>query len=369
MSNDPSSSPIAKAPYEGLWMDGFSLSETRGGALLAGGQAWRRDGIGATPGARSDASFWELATRRWHPLPSLPHPRQDHAAVTLPEGRVLLIGGRSHDAAELRTTLLWDPADRRFHEGPPLLAARSRPIAVSLADGAVLVLGSDFDDDMERGTRAEVLWPGARQWEPAGQTARLFHPGPVCVSGERVLIAGGRDNGFGFAIVEGVHYAPPLDQMTEVWERSSRAWKTLGPLTRSRDEATGVTLSDGRILVVGGWDRGTTLATAEVWDPRTNEWSETGSVALPRSSFALTALPNGGAALSGGLAGPSSENTRSVELWDPVQGTWSPGAPLAVGRSGHRLAEVERGTFLVVSSTRDSQQGLETTWEVWRPRG
>lgn len=366
MANDPST---AKVPHEGLWLDCFSLTQTRGGALLAGGQVWLRDGIGATPRTRAEASFWERATQRWHPLPSLPEPRQDHAAVALPEGRVLLIGGKNQDTHELRTTLVWEPEARRFHEGPSLLTARARPVAVSLADGAVLVLGSDFDDDLERGTRAEVLWPGAKQWEPAGQTARLFHVGPVCASGERVVIAGGRDNGFGFAIVEGVHYAPPLDRMTEVWERGSRTWKTLGPMTGSRDEATGVTLSDGRILVVGGWQQGTALATAEVWDPRTGEWSETGSVALPRSSFALTALAHGGAALSGGLASGPFTNSETVELWDPVRGTWSPGRPLAMGRSGHQLAEVEPGTFLVVSSTRDAQDGLETTWEVWRPEG
>ncbi|WP_235216501.1 hypothetical protein [Archangium violaceum] len=102
------------------------------------------------------------------------------------------------------------------------------------------------------GTRAELLRPGANAWEPAGQTVRVFHPGPVCVSGERVIIAGGRDNGSGFAIIEGVHIAPPLDQGTEIWEPHGRTWRMSGPLTRPRDEAKGVTLSDGRVLVVGG---------------------------------------------------------------------------------------------------------------------
>ncbi|HEX8535973.1 MAG TPA: kelch repeat-containing protein [Cystobacter sp.] len=338
---------------------------TSGGALLAGGSAWHPDGDGFTCRSTDGAAFWEASTRVWHPLPPLPQPRQGHAAVGLPDGRVLLVGGRGDTEMELRTTLLWEPGARRFHEGPSLLAARARPIAVSLADGTVLVLGSDFDDDLARGTRAEVLWPGASAWEPAGQTVRLFHPGPVCASGERVLIAGGRDNGFGFAIIEGQHLAPPMDHMTEVWERASRTWRATSPMSCFREEARGVTLSDGRILVVGGWSEGAVLGTAEVWDPRTGEWSATGSLALPRSGFALTALPGGGAAVSGGIVDHRAA-TETVALWDPVRGTWAPGPSLSEPREGHQLVEVEPGTFLVVGLSRDAQGGLSTTWEVWR---
>jgi hypothetical protein len=355
---------VGKVPHEGLWLEGFALAPTRGGALLVGGGAWFADGMGATP-RRSDAAlFWEWTTRRWHVLPSLPHPRQGHAAVALPDGRVRVIGGQSHEAHELRTTLVWEPEGQRFQEGPSLRAARSAPIAVGFADGAVLVLGTDFDDDFERGTRAELLGPNASTWEPAGQTARIFHPGPVCVSGSRVLIAGGRDNGFGFAIVEGVHFAPPLDQMTEVWDRQHQAWGQLSPLTESRDEAAGVTLSDGRVLVVGGWRQGHVLTSAEVWDPRSGTWSATGGLTTPRSSFALTALPGGRALVSGGLAEDSKECT-AVEIWEPERGGWSPGTPLRVGRAGHRLVEVAPGRFLVVGCSRTATEGLETTWELW----
>ena len=361
------SPPAGFVPHEGLWIDGYTLTAVPGGALFAGGNAWHRDGIGATSRPTADAAFWELATRTWHPLPPLPQPRQDHAAVRLPDGRVMLLGGKHSGAMELGDTLLWDPGSRRYQEGPPLLAARTRPIAVSLADGTVLVLGSDFDDDLSRGTRAEVLWPGASAWEPAGQTGRIFHPGPVCPSGERVIIAGGRDNGMGFAIIDGVHYAPPLDQQTEIWERGPRAWRTSKPLTSSRDEALGVTLSDGRILVVGGWERGKTLGTAEVWDPRTETWTATGELTTSRSGFALTALPDGRAAVSGGLVDSALNSTETVELWDPIRGTWSPGPPLTQRYSGHRLVAVDGDTFLVVGTTRDAQEELHTSWEVWRP--
>ena len=364
------SSPLlaGRVPHEGLWLEGYSLTVVPGGVLLAGGNAWHPEDGGTTSRPTASACFWERVTGQWQPLTPLPLPLQDHAAVPLRDGRVLLLGGKRSGVMELGETWLWDAVTRRFQEGPPLLAARARPLAVSLAEGTVLVLGSDFDDDFERGTRAEVLAPGASAWEPAGQTARIFHPGPVCTSGERVLIAGGRDNGMGFAIVDGVHYAPPLDQQTEVWERGSRTWRTANPLKRSRDDALGVTLADGRVLVQGGWERGRNLGTAEVWDPRTETWSETGEVALPRSGQALTALPDGGAAVSGGLVDSALQGTETVELWDPVRGTWSPGPPLTQPYSGHRLVPVEGDTFLVVGLIRDAEDIPRVSWELWRPR-
>ncbi|MFP2962576.1 Kelch repeat-containing protein, partial [Myxococcus sp. 1LA] len=292
---------LQRLPYQGLWLDSFTLTAVPGGALVVGGQEWHAEGGGSTPRTVASAMRWNARTDVWEALPPMPEPRQGHAAVALPDGRGLVIGGRNHTVMAMESTLLWEPDTGRFQAGPPLRAARDRPVAVVLPDGAVLVLGSDFDDDMERGTRAELLRPGAEAWEPAGQTVRLFHPGPVCVSGERVIIAGGRDNGFGFAVVEGVHFAPPLDQCTEVWRRDARAWKTSHPLTESRDDPQGVTLSDGRVLVVGGWRRGELLGSSEVWDPASEAWTPTGALPHPRSSFVLAALPDGRAAAFGGL--------------------------------------------------------------------
>lgn len=362
----PAEHTLRRVPYSGMWLDEFCLVAVPGGALLAGGSEWHRDGAGAVIRPTAGAAFWSAASGEWEELPPLPHPRQHAAAVSLPDGRALLLGGRAPDSPELASTLFWEPRTRRFREGPSLLAARGRPSAVVLPDGAVLVVGSDFDDDLERGTRAELLRPGASAWEPAGQTVRVFHPGPVCVSGSRAVIAGGRDNGLGFAIVEGVHYAPPLDQGTEIWEPERLAWRGAGPLTEPREEAAGVTLSDGRLLVAGGWHRGTCLASAETWEPSTEQWSPTGAFTLARSSFALTALAGGRAAISGGLE-EGMKATASVELWSPEHGRWTAGTPLARGRAGHHVAEVGPGVFLVVGGSRSPDDVPETTSEVWRP--
>jgi Kelch motif len=369
MSAPSSPAPARRVPYSGIWLDSFSLTAVKGGALLSGGTVWLPDGIGSRSQTSDGAAFWDASKEEWFPLPPLPSPRHDHASVTLPDGRALLIGGSTHQATEVNSTLFWEPETREFREGPPLREARSHPVARLLPDGTVLVLGSEFDDDMQRGTRAELLRPGASAWEPAGQTNRIFHVGPVCVSGQRVVIAGGRDNGFGFAIIEGTHYAPPLGQSTELWEPEGRAWRTASaPMLELRDDAAGIALTDGSILVVGGWGEGGLLTSAEQWDPSTERWSPAGSLAMARSSFTLTALPDGQAAVSGGLGQGPFHATTSVEIWDPRQRTWTPGTPLEQGRAGHSVVPVGGGRFLVVGHTRPTPDAApETTWELWRP--
>lgn len=359
---------LQRLPYQGLWLDSFTLTAIPGGALVVGGQEWHAQGGGSTPMTVTRAMRWDAATDAWEVLEPLPQPRQGHAAVALPGGRVLIIGGRNATELALASTLMWEPETGRFREGPPLLAARDRPVAVVLPDGAVLVLGSDFDGDMQRGTRAELLRPGAEAWEPAGQTERLFHPGPVCVSGERVIIAGGRGNGFGFAVVDGVHFAPPLDRCTEVWRRDSRTWKTSHPLAESRDDPQGVTLADGRILVVGGWSKSGLLGSAEVWDPASEQWAPTGALPHPRSSIKLTALRDGRAAAFGGLGQTDAAASAAVDLWEPRTGAWTSGPSLAAPLSDHHVVALEDGDFLLVGLIRIGvEEMLQTTSIRWRP--
>ncbi|AKQ67843.1 Kelch domain protein [Myxococcus hansupus] len=364
-----STPPVQRIPYPGLWLDAFTLTAVPGGALVVGGQVWSAQGGGTTPATVASAMRWDAGTNTWETLAPMPLPRQGHAAVPLPDGHVLIVGGRNNTELEMPGTLFWEPDTRRFREGPPLLAARDRPVAVALPDGAVLVLGADHDNtDLERGTRAELLRPGASAWEPAGQTVRLFHPGPVCVSGEHVVIAGGRDNGFGFAIIEGTHFAPPLDRNTELWQPGTRTWRTSQPLTASRDEPQGVTLSDGRILVVGGWHQGQLLGTAEVWDPAREQWTPTGELTDLRSSVVLAALPDGRAGAFGGLGQKNFEASSTVELWSPDTGAWTPGPPMSAAVSDHRVTVLDDGTVLVVGLIRKQPDGmLETVSLRWNP--
>ena len=63
-------------------------------------------------------------------------PRLSAAAASLPDGRVLIIGG---DAAG--TAAVYDPASGTFSTTSAMADARYRPTANLLLDGSVLVIG------------------------------------------------------------------------------------------------------------------------------------------------------------------------------------------------------------------------------------
>jgi hypothetical protein len=63
-------------------------------ARLADGRVLVAGGIdGATVGPSAEADLYDPATNTWTTLPPMPEPRAGGAAVALPDGSVLLVGG------------------------------------------------------------------------------------------------------------------------------------------------------------------------------------------------------------------------------------------------------------------------------------
>ena len=116
-------------------------------------------------------------------------PRYDHTATMLPDGRVLVVGGRS-DSGELATAELLDPATG---VGLPLKShlahARAEHTATLRADGSVLVLGGRSGDDVV--SEAEVFDPTANQFRGDSLVvSRVAHTATLLPTGE-ILVSGG----------------------------------------------------------------------------------------------------------------------------------------------------------------------------------
>jgi large repetitive protein len=77
--------------------------------------------------------------------------RDGHAASLLPDGRLILTGGRSPEGEVMDSVELWDPADGRFTETTPLPDRAANHSAVLLADGRILIVldGSGPDGVLE----------------------------------------------------------------------------------------------------------------------------------------------------------------------------------------------------------------------------
>lgn len=114
------------------------------------------------------------------------------AAVTLRDGRVLLIGGKGPNPAALATCVLFDPAAGTVTATGSLVKARLGHQAVLLADGRVGVLGGQDGNTMI--TTIEVWSPATGAWtETAGVTTvpRAVQHSLVRLADGRFLAAGG----------------------------------------------------------------------------------------------------------------------------------------------------------------------------------
>src|SRR5215207_7265482 len=70
------------------------------------------------------------------------------------------------------------------------------------------------------------------------------------------------------------------------------SWQPAVPMIEAREQHTATVLADGRVLVVGGSHNGGS-ATAELYDPRTREWTYTGSLASKRGGQPAVLLEDG----------------------------------------------------------------------------
>ncbi len=161
-----------------------------------------------------------------------------------------------------------------------------------------------------------------------GHTATLLPDGKVLVAGG-LNRTSGRPNG---STLDGAILAS-----AELYDPRSGTWSATGTMGTARENHTATLLPDGKVLVVGGFTvtsgnpNGTTLTSAQLYDPATGTWSATGSMSTARESHSATLLPDGRVLVVGGYTvtvsvdGGSTVMTSlaSAELYDPASGRWT----------------------------------------------
>jgi hypothetical protein len=100
-------------------------------------------------------------------------------------------------------------------------------------------------------------------------------------------------------------------------------------------------LGNGKVLLAGGGcsDSRITTNAASLYDPTTNQWIPTGSMAFGRDQFGMITTQNGNAMVvagcAGGCEGPNAQGqffstvSRSAEIYDAQAGAWSTVASLS----------------------------------------
>src|SRR6266850_311707 len=292
----------------------------------------------------ASTEIYDPTQDRWTPGPDLPSQIFAPKAVTLGDGRVLVVGGSTYDGTT-SATALYDPATDAWTVGPPMSVARLLPDVTPLADGRVLVSGGFTNDEGQTSVAAAELFdPSTNSWSPAGVSpvghtlgiAKRLHDG-------RVLVAGGADANFN----------PTWLANADVYDPSTNGWQSVHPMSIARLYVAGGVLADDTVMVAGGLgaDSGI-LQTAELYDSQRDIWT-TQSLSAPRGAMG-GAVVGDRFLVAGGFANRDpfelfdtgevytlNRPPRAVASFDPLQPDGVPGSLAAVTLSAAGSSDPE----------------------------
>jgi hypothetical protein len=217
-----------------------------------------------------------------------------------------------------------------------MTVGRDDHTATLLLDGRVLIAGG-WGSDYRDVASAELYDPetgtfsatGSMTVGRAGATATLLLDG-------RVLVVGGWESADGGD--------PVMSASAELYDPETGIFTQTGSLPEARLSSTATRLLDGRVLVAGGGTASSRLdgdAAAELYDPQTGLFSPTGSMTSDRIFHTATLLRNGRVLIAGGL------HDLSAELYDPATGTFSATGSMTIVEGGHVATLLSDGRVLV----------------------
>lgn len=279
--------------------------------------------------------------------------RQGHTATLLPNGNVLLVGGGNGQFGgnTLQSAEIYDVTTGSFSAAAVPTAARFQHTATPLPDGKVLIAG---------GRNGNVTLASAELYDPVAGTfaatsamphVRVAHTATRLANGQ-VLVAGGSDA------------SQNPSQFADLYDPAAGTWTPTGGLTQTRDFHTATGLPDGRVLIVGG--RGSGPGTAEVYNPTTGIFVTTGPLNFSRSQHTATLLSGGLVLVTSGSDGAVVRTTAELyDSGSPTAVKWAGGTARVAGR-GVRLTwrtgrEADTLGFDVLRVRRGSTKRVKVT--------
>ena len=187
---------------------------------------------------------------------------------------------------------------------PPMNVTRYNHTSVSLPDGKVLVVGGHTQGFLLTST-AEIYNPLTNSWTL--YTIDNPHDGAsiVKLSNGKFMFFGGYSSGYGVG----------QSTVTTIFDPATNEFSSGPPMNVARGNSTAVLLKDNRVIIVGNWYN---TGDAEIFDPSTNTFTSIG-IPVQQRSFPLVFPANdGGAVIIGGSGNYGTPNFTDIVYYNPV---------------------------------------------------
>ncbi len=277
--------------------------------------------------------------------------RAAHTSTRLANGNILIVGGNATTPSFVThvTAEVFDSTARIFSATGSMDDERALHTATLLPDGKVLVAG---------GSGATGTLSTAELYTTTSPTSGVFTNTSVSTGGMQVsrashaalllpdgnvLLVGGFTSGIGT-----IGSAELFDSATGLFASSPP-----GPMNIPRQAPTMTLLPNGTVLIVGGFSGGASTNLAEIYDPTTQLFTLTvGTLNTPRGSHRATLLANGKVLITGGRNRIATNNDfalASAELYDPVTQEFSVTSSMIHERASHAAVLLHEGRVLIAS--------------------
>ncbi|HDR8961296.1 Kelch repeat-containing protein [Burkholderia vietnamiensis] len=303
-----------------------------GNVLVAGGLAADSNNLSATP----SAEVYSPTRGVWNRVGNMATGRLGHTMTVLKDGRVLVTGGhRADDVMDddaFASAELFNPTDGQWAVTASMSIGRRGHTATLLPNGKVLVVGGRMAGSNGDATAmAELFDPVKDTWVAVapmrnaryGHSATLLRSGKVLVVvGEDVKKAGDDTKRLDAAMAEVVKEKGsdftstdlaialakdpgPYRSLAEIYDPVTNQWSPAGNLNAARSGARAVLLPNGNVLVArGADDESLDLNSSEIYDVKTGVWRLTAPMNDGVGIGAtLTVLPGGEVLAAGGDRG------------------------------------------------------------------
>jgi N-acetylneuraminic acid mutarotase/murein DD-endopeptidase MepM/ murein hydrolase activator NlpD len=282
--------------------------------------------------------------------------RQNHTAIALTNGNVLLVGGITDQGygsvtsagitavCELLGNAPTPQQPGEFVSTGTLATALIGQQATTLTNGTVLLTGGGAGQDSATTATAQIYNPASasfRYTKDNMTTPRTGHTSSLLPDG-RVLIAGGSN---------GNPDTGGCLSSTEIYDPVADTFTAAAPMNYCRHGHQAVTLSDGRIMVISGYSETSSpivTNTVEIFDPKAAAWTVVAPLPSGRASFAATRLLDGNVLISGGYWATDANGLQAIYVYNLTTNTWTSMAPMLAPRENHIAITLPTGKVLMV---------------------
>jgi N-acetylneuraminic acid mutarotase len=255
----------------------------------------------------------------WTVRAPLPTPRYGLSAVVGVDGRIYAIGGQYQQSplADGLSVIVeaYTPSTDSWESVASLDDGRYHGAAVAGRDGRIYAIGGFSVEPIEVLTTTSSYAPGEAQWTRLRfmlTTPRTGHAATVGLDGTIYVVGGNLER-----------------QETSAFEalELGAGWFTLPAIPTPRKDLAAVTGMDGRVYVIGGnaWQSLSIphVRSVEVYDPVSSRWDRVTNLPVGRYGHAAVTVSDGRIFVMGGQrevitgAPNGSEQTRIVEVFVP----------------------------------------------------